>query len=552
MKRTKTFLLLAAWLMALPLTMASCSDAEDTIEDAITPIKDEIDDIVDDIVPDPKPDPNDDDDNTDRPPLPDAPLPKSEYTIIFYGHGGGDLDRSILYNIEDLFNAEESSYDKVHATVMYKMSSQQALTEAVAAKYFNEDYNVKKFGHATFRFVVNQDYCLDTLMYKYFDDIAMSGRDIDIASPSTLTDYIKWAKEKAPAEKYILIIADHGCGYSPEEELPLDSYSLSKGVVYDDGANHDNLTAEKIVKAVNDADIHFEVIYLDACLMNTIEYQYELKDLANYLILSTFTVPGPGGDYMALIDELATNTNIETALAKVCDVTIEYWDEVADEETNEKFFPYSDISVIRTADIDPFGNLWKDFTDQLISAYQSNAKAKAAINKVTSKMMSITDGYAMYDMNYFAKQVIKSIPRYFDESLANDLDDAYNKYIVYRRASADLEKYGYKIGTSILFGCQNHYTAYLWDNDEDTGEPYLDSYITYEADGRMMYWELDGTQYDEDNWYGTLDNTYKRLKFDQLTHWSDWMAINEQEAGAYSPSAFEDEITDEGFVPKEY
>ena len=555
MKRTKLFLLLAAWLMAMPLMITSCGD-DDPFEDEEEeeqPTPDNPNPSNPD-KPNPSTPDNPNPSNPDNPKtaLFENPLSKSEYTIIFYGHGGGDLDASILSNIDDIFNGNKSSYDKVHATVMYKMSSKQALLEGIEAEDFEEDLDVDKYGHATFRFVVDQEIGFDAMIDDYFNEVAMPDRDIDIASPSTLTSYIQWAMEKAPAEKYILVISDHGGGYSPEDDLPMNSPSLSKGLVYDDGANHDHLTAEKIVKSVQDAGLRPEVIYLDACLMNTIEYQYELKDLANYLVLSTFSVPGPGGNYVTLVNELAKNSNIETALANFCKATVKDWDEFEDEESGMRY-TYSDISVIRTANIDAFGNLWKDFTDQLIAAYQSgDKKAKAAIDRVTSKMMPMECAFPLYDMNYFAKKVIESIPSYFDETLAKDLENAYNDYITYRQASKDLEKFGYKIGTSILFGCNNHYTSFSWAEDEETGEQFLDGYVTYEADGRMLFFENDGTQYDQDNWNGTFNNTYKQLKFDQLTHWSDWLEINEQEADAYSASGLFYEITADGFEPVEY
>ena len=95
--------------------------------------------------------------------------------------------------------------------------------------------------------------------------------------------------------------------------------------------------------------------------MNSIEYQFELKDLANYLILSTFIVPGLGGNYTSLVNELATN-NIETALSNFANATMATWDDSQE-------YKYSDMSVIRTSGLDAFGALWKDFTDRLIDAY---------------------------------------------------------------------------------------------------------------------------------------------------------------------------------------
>lgn len=179
-------------------------------------------------------------------------------------------------------------------------------------------------------------------------------------------------------------------------------------------------------------------------------------------------------------------------------------------------------------------------------------RRRRAIDEVTAAMMAMECAYPLYDINFYAEQIIAAVPDYFDESLSQDLADAYDGYIVCRKASTDLEKYGYKIGTSILFGCNNHFTSYSWAEDEESGEQYLDGYVTYEADGTMNFYENDGTKYDEDIWNGNFEITYKRLKFDQLTRWSDWIAINTQEASAYSPSGLFYEITDEGFEPIEY
>ncbi len=80
----------------------------------------------------------------------------------------------------------------------------------------------------------------------------------------------------------------------------------------------------------------------------------------------------------------------------------------------------------------------------------------------------------------------------------------------------------------------------------------MDGFVTYEADGTMNFYDADGKKYDQDIWKGNFEITYKRLKFDQLTRWSDWIAINTQEASAYSPAGLFYEITDEGFEPVEY
>ncbi len=525
MNRNKYAFLLAVLLMALPLLVSSCGDDED---DPITP------------------------DNPE--PTPSQEVEKAEYTIIYYGHGGGDLDFSILDNIDDMFLADNGSYDKVQAAVQYKISSSTGLKDILLeaeeeGAEIDFEIDPEKYGHRTLRFVVDPQKNFEDLFLNKLDDISLPDADIDIADTKTLVDFIKWAKEKCPANNYILVLSDHGGGYSPEEELPTGT--LSKGLVYDDGANFDHLTAQKIVNAVTSAGIHPKAIYLDACLMNTVEYQYELKDIADYLVLSTFSVPGPGGNYNSLINELAKNTDIEAALTKFCAATVKRWDDMYDEESDSKIYPYSDISVIRTSGLDALAAEWKEFTTRLIMAYQSDEETKAAIDNVTANMYAIECAYPLYDMVYFAKSIVESVPEYYDAQFTKGLLDAYNGSVVCSKASSDLEKYGYKIGCSILFGCNGHYTSYSWMEDED-GEQYTDGYVTYGFDGTMLFYDEDGEQLHSDSWNGTISETYKQLKFDRLTGWSTWMEVNEQEASAYSPASLFYEITADGFEPVEY
>lgn len=548
MKRHNLLMALVVLLTAaLPLSLVSCDKEDDTQ-------KQENKTNPDPEKPDNNPEnPDNNPENPDnKPENPTAETPT--YTIIYYGHGGGDLDISILENISHIMNANQDSYKKVRASVLYKMSSKESLT-VLADKYqfTEEEFDVEKLAHKTLRFVVDSAKDFEEMLDQLPDDIVLDDADFDISSADKLSEYIRWAAQQCPADKYILVLSDHGGGYSPKDDLPLDVPSLSKGLVYNDGNDYDHLTIQKLTKAISESGIRPEVIYLDACLMNTVEYQFELKSLTNYLLLSTFTVPGPGGDYRSLVNELANNANIEDALSKFCKATVKRWDEITDEETGDITYPYSDISAIRTSSLDAFGAQWKEFTDRLIAAYQNGGTTKETIDEVTADMYAITLGSPLYDMIYFAKKIMEALPDHFDEQFAKDLVNAYNATIVCSKASSGLEKHGFQINTSILFGCNNHYTSHTWEEstEEEDGEEIsiyeYTGYVTYEADGRMLYYDEEGNQYDQMEWGSTFDNTYKQLKFDQLTNWSEWIEINEQEAGDESPAEFQYEIIDGGF-----
>ena len=56
------------------------------------------------------------------------------------------------------------------------------------------------------------------------------GSDVDSGSPQTLLDFIRWAKQKAPAERYALTIWNHGSGWDPLDFDELYSQVKSAGV----------------------------------------------------------------------------------------------------------------------------------------------------------------------------------------------------------------------------------------------------------------------------------------------------------------------------------
>ena len=56
------------------------------------------------------------------------------------------------------------------------------------------------------------------------------GADVDSGSPQTLVDFIRWSKAKAPADRYALIIWNHGSGWDPRDFDELYQHVKSAGV----------------------------------------------------------------------------------------------------------------------------------------------------------------------------------------------------------------------------------------------------------------------------------------------------------------------------------
>jgi hypothetical protein len=91
-----------------------------------------------------------------------------------------------------------------------------------------------------------------------------SGREVDMADPSVLSAFINWAAARYPAERYLLLIGDHGYGW---QGLNIDMTSYGR------------FTALKGLRdALDESSIHFELLALDACLMQMAEVAHELRN----------------------------------------------------------------------------------------------------------------------------------------------------------------------------------------------------------------------------------------------------------------------------------
>ena len=119
-----------------------------------------------------------------------------------------------------------------------------------------------------------------------------------MTDPATLADFIRYCKETFPADRYALIMWDHGGG------------SLA-GYGYDElyGAKG-AMTLDKFCDALNKAGCRFDFIGFDACLMATVETAVAAEPYADYLIASEETEPGVGWYYTNWLTKLSQNTTL--------------------------------------------------------------------------------------------------------------------------------------------------------------------------------------------------------------------------------------------------
>lgn len=94
-----------------------------------------------------------------------------------------------------------------------------------------------------------------------------------------------------PAKTYSLTLWSHGTGWTPQ----------SRTIGVDNGENsfsNSGLQMEvPTLRGVLEQLPHMEMVFFDACLMQSIEVAYELKDVTDYMVGSPSEIPGNGAPY---------------------------------------------------------------------------------------------------------------------------------------------------------------------------------------------------------------------------------------------------------------
>lgn len=127
-----------------------------------------------------------------------------------------------------------------------------------------------------------------------------------MVDPDTLSEFIRYCKREFPADRYALILWDHGggsiTGYGYDQLFPNDG----------------SMSLDEINDALKDGGCRFDFIGFDACLMATLETALVSEQYADYLIASEATEPGTGWYYTNWLTRLSANTSMPTVdLAKV-------------------------------------------------------------------------------------------------------------------------------------------------------------------------------------------------------------------------------------------
>lgn len=187
-------------------------------------------------------------------------------------------------------------------------------------------------------------------------DVVKDLGETNTGDPKVLTDFILWGAENYPAEHYLVVVWNHGAGWDDENiyrlartikmgisrkgqsisdtdfgakgtipfalmrlassrrmrravfDTSIKKALTTRAIAFDDDARDflDNIELKKVFSTVTaKLGRKIDIIGMDACLMNMVEVQYQLKDAALFCVGSEEVEPGYGWPYDTVLAAIA-------------------------------------------------------------------------------------------------------------------------------------------------------------------------------------------------------------------------------------------------------
>lgn len=219
------------------------------------------------------------------PPAPPPPPGGRAWTVMVFLAADNSL---ALAGIQDIDEMEAAGFDpKVQVVVQAEFNREALQQIGCGSNCFNRpNFN-------TFRYALSgQGQSVDGPNGPV-EDLG----DRNMADPGELKNFIQWAKQTYPAQRYALVLWNHGGGYL--------------GLLEDATTRPGGLMTMAELRSALSSD-KLDLVDFDMCLMAGYETLSDLQGKADYVVFSEEVVPGPGNPYTELIRAVYANQTAST------------------------------------------------------------------------------------------------------------------------------------------------------------------------------------------------------------------------------------------------
>jgi hypothetical protein len=176
--------------------------------------------------------------------------------------------------------------------------------------------------------------------------------ETDSGDPQVLLNFLEWVARNYKADRYGLVLWNHGSGWMPDEmdrvarsvnavdynereanersssslgralfrttlqKIYKTSSAAERAILSDDGTGHSLDTVELgnvLAKTVEMFGQKLDLLGMDACLMSNLEVAYQAQEYVKYIVASEENEPNDGWPYDVVLGYLAANPDAATA-----------------------------------------------------------------------------------------------------------------------------------------------------------------------------------------------------------------------------------------------
>lgn len=205
---------------------------------------------------------------------------KAEWTIMYYWAADNDLEKPMMEDLKELMKT--GSTKDMELIVLFDRAEGQSRASIGGIRNFTTTkwIRVKK----------------DSL-----EELEDWG-ERDTGDPATLTEFMTKTAERFPANRYQLVMNDHGAAWQP--------------CFFDEGGRGEStLSMDEIrdsLMTFKRQNQRLDILTFDACLMGCVETSFALADVTKYIIASQEEVPLFGYEYTKSMADWAENPKLST------------------------------------------------------------------------------------------------------------------------------------------------------------------------------------------------------------------------------------------------
>ncbi len=197
---------------------------------------------------------------------------------------------------------------------------------------------------STRRYLVTEDHDLNRIGSQLIEDLG----EANMADGQTLADFVTWAIQTYPADKYALIMSDHGMGWPGGWSDPDPSGADSGKAPLISMLRGDSIFLAEMDEAFNQIQQNtgvekLDLIGMDACLMSQMEIYAMLEPYARVAVASEETEPGLGWAYTAFLQQLVDDPAMDarTLGAHIVETYIDDDQRIVDDTARNEFLNQS-------------------------------------------------------------------------------------------------------------------------------------------------------------------------------------------------------------------